>query len=56
MFSLAFFRIAPQLTKRLQEAGFSAETNQRFFKEPLMRNQMINEAITNTTFIVSQYA
>ena len=33
MSSLAFFRIATQPAKRLEEAAFNIENNQGFFKE-----------------------
>ena len=33
MLSLAFFRIATQPAKPLEEAAFNIETNQGFFKE-----------------------
>ena len=40
MSSLAFFRIATQPAKRLEEATFNIETNQGFFKE---QEVMIND-------------
>ena len=55
MSSLAFFRIATQPAKRLEEATFNIETNQGFFKEQDVR-WLTKPYKTNIYFIVCQYA